>query len=273
MPYPQYPYGVPGIFNNFDDTGSSLYNSLQTTLEKRYSTGLSFLVSYTLSRMMSNTNSGFTSFGATAYNKNNQASEWTIDNNDQTNLISILATYELPIGKGKPLLGNHGVVSNVVGGWVLSPVLTYSTGTPLWSGTGGTVYGPGDPLGNNCAPCNRVDVVPGVTQEFSYSNVYKGLPVLNAAAFTAPGVWTLGTEPRVLPLRYPWNLNENLSLSKNFAIAERITAQLRFSYFNLFNRVVFGSPDLGLADPTFGMVINSQANTQRQGQAQFTLRF
>ena len=271
MPYPQY----ASIFNNFDDAGASLYNSLQVQLEKRYTTGLSFLVSYTLSRMMSNTNSGFTSFAATDYNKNNQKSEWTIDNNDQPNLINIAATYELPIGKGKPWLNSRGVVTNVLGGWQISPLLQYSTGTPLWSGTGGTVYAPGDPLDNGCAPCNRVDIVPGVQQEFSYSNVYKGLPVLNAAAFTAPGVWTLGTAPRVLALRPPWNLNENVSLSKKFFLGPegRISAQLRFSYFNLFNRVVLGGPDLGLADPTFGLVINSQNNTQRQGQAQFQVNF
>jgi hypothetical protein len=56
-------------------------------------------------------------------------------------------------------------------------------------------------------------------------------------------------------------------------MGEHVKAELRFSYFNLLNRVVFGSPDLGIADPTFGQVINSQSNTQRQGQAQFQLNF
>jgi hypothetical protein len=116
-------------------------------------------------------------------------------------------------------------------------------------------------------------VVSGVQQEFSYSNVYKGLPVLNAAAFTAPGLWTLGTAQRVLDIRAPWNLNENMSLHKYFHLGEHVKAELRMSYFNLLNRVVFGGPDLGLADPNFGRVINSQANTQRQGQAQFQLNF
>jgi hypothetical protein len=54
-PYPQY----SSIFNNFDDTGSSLYNAMQVQVERRFSDGLFFLVSYNLSRMMSNTNSGF----------------------------------------------------------------------------------------------------------------------------------------------------------------------------------------------------------------------
>src|SRR6266849_4664341 len=129
-PYPQY----GSIFNNFDDTGSSLYNALQFQLEKRFTSGLSFLVTYNLSRMMSNTNSGFTSFAASSLNKNNQKAEWSIDNNDQTNMINIASTYELPIGKGKAFLNNKGVVTNILGGWQISPLLEYATGTPIWSG-------------------------------------------------------------------------------------------------------------------------------------------
>jgi hypothetical protein len=270
-PYPQF----SGIMNNFDNTGSSLYHALQVQLEKRYSTGLSFLVSYNLSRMMSNTNSGFTSFANVSLNKNNQAAEWSTDNNDQTNMINIAGTYELPIGKGKPFLNSRGLASNLLGGWQISPILTYATGTPIWNGTGGSVTVPGDPLGNGCAPCNRADIVSGAQEMLSYNNVYKGQPVINAAAFSNPGLWTLGTAPRVLgALRNPWNLNENVSLSKRFNLGERFKAELRVSYFNLFNRVVFGSPnDLVLTDPNFGLVVNNQANTQRQGQAQFQVSF
>jgi hypothetical protein len=268
-PYPQY----SSIFDNFDNSGSSLYHAMQIQLEKRFSEGLSFLVSYNLSRMMSNTNSGFTSFVSSAYNKNNQAAEWTIDNNDQPNIVSIAGTYELPIGKGKPFVNDKGIVSNLIGGWQVSAILTYAQGTPVNSGTGGTIVAPGDPLGNNCAPCNRANVVPNVTQEFSYSNVYKGLPVVNAAAFTAPGVWSLGNEPRVLAIRGPWGMNENVSLAKKFNIGEHLKVQFRMEYFNLLNRVVFGGPNTTLGDPNFGLVINSQANTQRQGQAQLRFDF
>ena len=196
-PYPQY----SSIFNNFDDSGSSLYNALQVQAERRFSNGLMFLVTYNLSRMMSNTNSGFTSFGTASLNKNNQKAEWSIDNNDQPNMVNIAGAYELPIGKGKALLNNNGVVGNVLGGWQLSAILTYAEGTPLLSGTGGSVYAPGDPLDNGCAPCNRANVVPGVQQEFSYSNVYKGLPVLNAAAFSGP--WSVDVGHGATRPRYP----------------------------------------------------------------------
>ncbi|HTU48902.1 MAG TPA: TonB-dependent receptor [Bryobacteraceae bacterium] len=268
-PYPQFQGSDGGIFNNFDDTGSSFYNALQLSLEKRYTNGLSFLVSYNLSKMMSDTNSGFTSFAALAYNKNNQASEWTIDNNDQTHMINIAATYELPFGKGRRYMNRGGVANAVLGGWQISPILTYATGTPLWSGNpGGSVYVSGDPLGNQCAPCNRANVVSYSNMMLSYNNVYQGLPVINKADFSDPGPWGLGNAPRVIGvLRNPFQYNENIALAKYFPLGEKVKLKLEMEYFNVLNRVVFGGPDLNFEDSTFGQVINSQNNSPRQGEA------
>jgi muramidase (phage lysozyme) len=260
-PYPQY----AGIFNNFDDASSSLYNAAQIQLEKRYTNGLSFLVSYTLSHMLSNTSSGFTSFSSSSLNKNNQKAEWAVDGSDQPQVLAIAGTYELPIGPGKAFLNRHDIAGKLLGGWQVSPLLTYAKGTPLSVGTAG------DPLGNGF---NRPNVVPGVTQQFSYSNVYSGASVINPAAFANPGLWVPGNEPRELSgLRNPTGLNENVALSKSFPIGEHVKAKLEMEYFNVFNRVIFGGPDTTLQDANFGKVINSQANTQRQGQAHFTLIF
>ncbi len=259
-PYPQY----ADIFNNFDMNGSALYNAMQIQVEKRYTNGLSFLVSYTLSKMMSNTNSGFTSFVGRAINKDNQKSEWSIDNNDQTHLINIASTYELPFGKGRTYMDRGGVSNFLLGGWQISPLLSYATGTPQ------TVYVPGSPLGDG----NRANVVPGVTQQFSYSNVYKGLPVYNKAAFTDPGPWTLGNEPRVLGgIRGPFQMNENIALAKYFPFGEKVKFKLEVEFFNVLNRVVFCSPNNNFEDPNFGKVINCQANSPRQGQGHLEIRF
>jgi len=262
-PYPQF----ADIFNNFDNTGSALYNAMQIQVEKRYSTGLSFLVSYTLSRMMSNTNSGFTSFVSRSLNKDNQASEWSIDNNDQTHFLSIAGTYELPIGPGKPYLNANNLAGRLLlGGWQISPLLTYASGSPL------QVNVAGNPLGNGTG--NRPNIVPGAQLQFSYNNVYSGQPVLNAAAFTDPGIWAIGNEPRyVAGMRTPFGLNENIAVAKYFSIGERVKAKLEMEYFNVFNRVIFCGPNTYLPDPNFGKVINSQCNTQRQGQAHFAITF
>jgi hypothetical protein len=218
--------------------------------------------------MMSNTNSGFTSFVSTALNKDNQKAEWSIDNNDQTNMINIAGTYELPFGKGRPFMNRGGVMNVVLGGWQISPLLTYATGTPL------QVTVAGAPLGNGP---NRPNLVPGQPLQYSYQNVYKGLPVINAAAFTDPGPWAIGNEPRYLSgLRNPFNYNENIALAKYFPFGEKVKLKLEVEYFNVFNRVVFCGPDTNLEDVgngTFGKVINSQCNTQRQGQGHLAITF
>jgi len=267
LPYPQF----ASIFNNFDDNGSSLYNAAQVQVEKRYTNGLSFLVAYSLSRLMSDTGSGFTSFASSSLNKNNQKAEWSIDGNDSTNALNIAGTYELPFGKGRTFMSNPSkVVQALAGGWQISPLLTYATGTPL------QVTVPGDPLGCAEPTCtsNRPNVISGVTQQFSYNNVYSGQPVLNAAAFSNPGVWAIGNEQRELSgARNPFNANENISAAKYFQLGEHVKLKIEVEYFNLFNRVIFGSPDTTLTDTNFGKVINSQANTRREGQAHFEIRF
>ena len=264
-PYPQF----SSIFNNFDMTGSALYNAMQLQIQKRYTTGLTFLVSYNLSRMMSNTNSGFTSFASASLDKNNQKAEWSVDNNDQPEMVNIAATYELPFGKGRRYMTNSNkAVDAVLGGWEVSPLLTYASGTPL------QVNIPGDPLGNGTS--NRPNVVAGQTLQYSYSNVYSGKSVLNAAAFSIPAgaPWAIGNEQRYLSgMRNPFNFNENVALAKYFPLTERVKLKLEVEYFNALNRVIFGGPDTNLADANFGKVINSQNNSARQGQAHLEIRF
>ena len=112
--------------------------------------------------------------------------------------LSIAATYELPFGQGKPFLRHaNGLTNAIVGGWQISPVLVCWQGSPL------RVTVAGNPLGNRTF--NRPDVVAGPPLQYSYNNVYKGLPVLNTAAFSDPGQWAIGTEPRYMAgMRGPW---------------------------------------------------------------------
>jgi hypothetical protein len=240
---------------------------MQIQLQKRYTNGLSFLVSYNLSKMMSNTNSGFTSFVSSSLDKNNQKAEWSVDNNDQTHIVNIAATYELPFGKGRKYMSNSSRLADAaLGGWQVSPLLTYATGGPL------QVTVPGDPLGNGTS--NRPNLVAGKTLQYSYSNVYNGLPVLNSAAFSDPGKWVIGNEPRyVSGMRNPFQLNENIALAKYFALTEKVKLKLEVEFFNSLNRVIFGGPNTSLLDTDFGKVIRSQSNSPRQGQAHLEVRF
>jgi hypothetical protein len=205
-------------------------------------------------------------------NKNNQAAEWSVDGNDQPQALNLAATYELPFGKGRRYMTNaNAVVNAIAGGWQISPLLTYASGTPL------QITVPGNPLGCAEPTCtsNRPNVIPGVViAQSSYSNVYSGQPVLNAAAFSNPGVWAIGNEPRELSsARTPFNANENIAAAKYFSVGEHVKLKLEVEYFNALNRVIFGGPDTTLTDTNFGKVINNQANTRREGQAHFEIRF
>lgn len=260
-PFPQY----DNITNNFDYTGSSRYSALQVEVDRRFKSGLSALISYNFSRMMSNTNSGFTTFTNRPLDKANQATEWTVDNNDQAHIFKLAGTYELPIGPGKRYMNKRGVVGQVLGGWQISPILNYISGKPL------QINANGDPL---LSGGNRASIVPGVRQFFGYHNLDAGTLVLNPAAFASPGKFALGNSPReISALRMPWRLNEDVALAKKFYFGEKVTGELRMTYFNIFNRVVHDGPNTNIDDAAFGTDIRTMVNTQRQGMAQFKISF
>jgi hypothetical protein len=279
LPYPMY----SGLTDNFEHAGSSLYNAMQVQAEKRFSSGLSFLANYTLSRMMSNSNSGFTVFESTAINKYNQKSEWTIDNNDQTHLVNITMVYELPIGPGKRLLNRGGLAArNLLGGWQFSVVAQYSSGQPFWDNAP-SLGAPGSPLNTG----NRGNYTPTGSLQVDWNNYYKGLPVFNVADFSLPtgcvsnSCWTLGTSPRILSVvRGTFNENENMGLGKHFYFGEHVTAELRVEFFNIFNRVMVGGADNNTNDigSTFGLVCGGTRtcqgnNSPRQGQGFLKISF
>jgi len=278
LPFPQFNPSESGggIFNPFDTNGTAFYNAVQVQAQKRYTNGLSFLVAYTLSKTMSNTDTGFSVFNFGSENKFNQKSEWSIGGNDQTHLLNISTVYELPIGPGKKILNKGGALAkNVIGGWQITGVFQYASGTPLQ-----ILANDNDPFLNGF---NRANFSPGVPLSVNYNNYYKGLPVFNTAAFSNPG-FAQGNAPREIgALRNPFNANENLGLAKRFFFGERAQAELRIEFFNVLNRMQVCGPDtsfqdgagnFGVVNPNFNGGSNTcQGNTPRQGQAFFKVSF
>jgi len=281
LPFPQFnpSESCGGICNNFDTNGTAFYNALQVQAQKRFSGGLSFLVAYTLSKTMSNTDTGFSTFNFGSENKFNQKSEWSIAGNDQTHILAISGVYELPIGPGKKILNKGGqLAKNIIGGWQLSGVFQYASGSPQ------TVYSSNnDPFQNGF---NRANFDPSVPLHVDYNNYYKGLSIFNTAAFSDPG-FAQGNEPRVISeLRNPFNANENIGLSKRFFFGEHVTAELRIEFFNVLNRMQVcgvgqgldnnfnhGGGQFGFINPTGSGNGTCQGNTPRQGQGFFKVSF
>ncbi len=263
--------------NNFDNNGTSTYNALQAELQKRFTNGLSFLLSYTFSRDMSLSDEGFSDFTPTGLNKFNQRGEYAVSSADQPHVVSLSGVYELPFGRGKQYFsgGSSFISRNLIGGWQVSGNFQYSSGTPFGIGAAGSPLLTGG---------NRANINPGVPVHLVYKNYYKGLPVLNAAAYSDPGQFGVGDAAREESrLRNPFNENENITLAKKFSLGEGVQAELRMEYFNILNRLqVCGGPnadtsniDTTVSDTsTFGTELGPcQGNTPRQGQAYFRVNF
>ena len=273
LPFPQYsPTENGNTLNNFDLAGVANYNALQAQLQKRFTNGLSFLTSYTLSRTMSNADSGFSVFATTALNKYNQRAEWAVASNDQHHLLTISGVYELPIGTGKAIAsGNNFVDKQILGGWQLSGIFQYASGVPFGIGASGTPLQTGG---------NRANLVPGVPVNIKYNNYYTGGLAFNTNAWTNPGRFAVGDAARNQSnLRNPFSSNENISLGKKFSFGEKVFAEIRMDYFNILNRMQVcgptnGNVDTNVSDATFGQFFGPcQANRPRQGQAYFKVNF
>ena len=277
---------MPFVTNNFDTNGADKYNALQVSLQKRTGSGLTYLVSYTLSRYLTNTDSGFSTFNSRGLDPNNPKAEWSVGNGDQTHVLTMAGTYELPIGPGRRFLNRGGtLMKNLTGGWKLSMVNYYESGTPLGLNSCGGNQFHCDPLIGNSFVSNRPNFVSG-NFNINWNNFYKGLPVFNTSAFSAPGVWTIGNAaPFYNGLRAPPYLDEDLALSKKFFFGERFSGELTMQFYNVLNRMLLSTGPGGgpacfngdVLSGSFGRADspgnNCQGNQPRRGQAQFKVYF
>ncbi|MFN7923391.1 MAG: carboxypeptidase-like regulatory domain-containing protein [Bryobacteraceae bacterium] len=258
--YPQY----TNIDDMYQPTGYNFYNAMQMRLQKRYSSGLSFLGAYTLAK-----NIGFPGgdiFGDTAggggargIDTFNRRLERTTVGGDQTHIFILSWNYELPFGRGKKFgSGMHPVLDKVIGGWQMNGINTYRSGTLI-----GVSGGPALPLfgGGNRPNWLSADVRSSVAMS-SFDPARDRY--LNINAFSQPAAFTFGNAPPRMPhVRTPFYLNEDMSFFKNVRFTESLFLQVRGEFYDIFNRVVFSGPAANINNPgTFG-VIGGQANTPR----------
>jgi len=257
--YPQY----TEIQEMYQPTGFNFYNSMQMRLQKRHSSGVSFLVSYTLAKnlglpggdIFGDAGGGGGARGIDTFNRRLEKSLF----NDQTHILVSSWSYDLPFGRGRKFLSSaRGALNHLVGGWAINAIQTYRRATPL-----GISGGPALPLFGG-----------GNRPNWISNNVRSSVPMssfdpardryLNIEAFSQPAAFTFGNAPRLLPnVRGPFFLNEDFSFFKNIFFTESVYLQLRGEFYDVMNRVVFGNPATNINNPaTFG-TIGGQANTPR----------
>jgi len=252
LPFPQYCGPLQGLNESH---GNSIYHSFQLKVEKRYSKGLYMLVAYTNSKLISDASDNTQQLGGSWNATQGVISPYekrrarTLSSDDVPQILSAAFVYDLPLGKGQRYANRGGVVNGVLGGWQLSPLIHWQSGTPMWFRSTSCQVVP--QFRQKCL----VGLAPGTNPFLQDINSYdpgKG-PLLNSAAFeplgsfcvtgTAPGCTGAygftGDGPRIANLRGPHGKNVDISLTKNTRIGERGNFQLRFAFFNAFNQHYF----------------------------------
>ena len=257
--------GEGATVSGTQSNGTMMYNSLQAVLQKEMSHGLQYQVSYTYSKCMSD-NSGYygawnNAISADPYWQNvyDKKAEWAPCYYDATHIISAYAIYELPFGRGQALGRNMNKVFNaIVGGWSVSPIVSFRTGFPMSIAPAGVADQSGTYSRGERPDCNSIPTVTGETP-ITTPGVGGFQWFTNNGNFTTPAPGTFGSCPNQLGyLRTAHYTDVDLSVHKDFQITERFKLQFRTDFINAFNHVQLNAPypwDLG---PSLGQVTSAQ---------------
>ncbi len=253
-PFPQY----GGIWEWNGTYGSSIYHSFQLYGQKRLAAGFDFTVAYTFSKLLDDTNQ--IGSGSGGYqNYYDRRAERSLSANDQTHAVSLSYVYQLPFGPGRKYL-NTGAASKAFGGWLVSGIQRYASGTPIAVSTVNNLPIFNGILRPNVVPNADLHATTGPGGFDPARDLY-----INPAAFTDPAPFTFGNAPRYLALRNFGTRSESFAVVKDTALHERVSLQFRLELSNPFNRVVFGSPVNDMSAQSFGR-IGSQQNNPRNLQ-------
>ena len=221
------------------------------------------MISYAFQKTLTNTDSANIYYGGTSQDVYNRGLEKSVAAFDHPQQLRLTWIYELPFGKGRPLLNRGGAVNQIIGGWTVTANQQYYSGDPL---SVGTSIDTSSYMFNGTI---RADVVPGqplkqVSGNLDYATG-TGMQYLNPNAFVNPPttangvVLALGNSPRYFgSLRGPYYATENFGIFKRFPFGEGRYIEFRCDAFNAFNRAGLGNPDTTVGDPQFGQILSPQ---------------
>ena len=270
---------------------NSTYHSMQAQLRKVFANGFSGQFTYTRSKSLGDAVGGET--GATTIDPNNRKLNKGRLSFDRQNVLTGHATWELPIGTGRALLGGAGSwLNRVVGGWQLSTVSSWSSGEPLTItsnvATVGTISNTSLPdlvgdfpksLGEVKVQNGYVEYFPGIVSQRAPTTGLYGTDPNGLASFATlfnvvdssgrvlltnpqPGkVGTLGTRW----IEGPGQLSLDLSLAKRIPIRESVSFTMRVDAIDALNKPQWGNPNVNLNNANFGRI------TSASGSRNFTL--
>jgi carboxypeptidase family protein len=135
LPFPLYGYYMDVVSN----AGSGQFNALQFELQRRWRSGLAFNVAYTLAHSDSNApDTGNSTIGPVQFDPYDIEKDRGPDPNVVKHRIVANATWDIPVGRGRPHGANMASWANALfGGWTASTLFQARSGqhlTPFFSG-------------------------------------------------------------------------------------------------------------------------------------------
>jgi hypothetical protein len=231
-----------------ESTGRSRFDSLQVTLDRRLTKGLSFLAAYTLAKSMDDASSFLGTTGDPNFpqNSRNPDAEWGPSSFDIRHRLTLTGLLALPEGNRWTRKMQIAAIATMHTGQPFTPILRFDN-----SNTGNT--------GGSTAGSDRPNVVGNPQLSDPSAQLW-----FNTSAFVVPPQYTFGNAGRN-SVRGPGYESFDLAVSKQLQVSRHTVVTVGLQVFNLFNHTNFNLPELFVDEPsTFGQIFSAQAPRELQ---------
>jgi len=241
------PYKGFVAINTVQNWFNSTYHSLQASVDKKFKGGSLIHMSYTLSKALTDNQTDRSSAPQSFYDR---AQDYGPSQLDRRHVLSVDYVYELPFFSKQ-----EGFIRKTLGGWQLSGITSFASGSPLTVTTTGTDPGALGFLGTSAA-VGRPDAV---RDPNGLSSLRTRFQYFDTGAFqlVPAGVTRPGNSPRGVVLG-PGYQKWDVTLSKRFRITENFNMQFRAEAYNVFNHTNFLGLSTVFGSTTFGQVTSTR---------------
>jgi hypothetical protein len=243
-PYPE--YTTVSLYRN--NVGTTFYQGLTAKIEQRLSRGLSYLVSYTRSKLEDDASSVFDASILTGpvasypvADSFNRRLERDRSTGDIPHVFVSSLVWDLPVGRGRA----GGVGGAIISDWTVAAIVTLQSGVPV-AVSQATNFNAFAGFGTQRA--NLVGDPELPSDRRTADHWFK------TTAFATAPQFTIGTSSRN-PVRGPAYGNVDIALSRRIAVpSSGVTLEFRAEVFNLLNNPPLGAPNAVLGAPNFGTI-------------------
>jgi hypothetical protein len=265
---------APDALGLVESEGTSSFNDLEVSLNKRLSKGLQFLSSYTFSKTLdsdpANVNGSSAGNTLTRGDQNSASQRRGRASFDRTNRFVLSGLYSLP-SPSQPL------TRTLFGGWTTSGVVTIQSGPALTIAYSNltNVFGISEDRAQLQPQCDKSNVVRSGSVQSKRGNYFNTSCLTTPPIIGADGMGTAFGNSEAGIANGPGQSNVDLGVMRSVALPHRhepINLLFRAEFFNLLNHPQFSSPNTTYGSSSFGIITSTSVNP-RVGQLALKLVF